>query len=82
LRLYQRILSQEKSLILSAKVDGKRAETIELKLPELKIEQARGLKNNATEHHNEIIDLVNKNLEKIRKIVIKTRPKVKGKSAA
>jgi len=73
---------KEKSLILSAKVDGKRAETIELKLPELKIEQARGLKNNATEHHNEIIDLVNKNLEKIRKIVIKTKPIGKSKSAA
>jgi DNA-directed RNA polymerase subunit RPC12/RpoP len=73
---------KEKSLILSAKVDGKRAETIELRLPELKIEQARGLKNNATEHHNEIIDLVNKNLEKIRKIVIKTRPKSKEKAVA
>lgn len=69
---------KEKSLILSAKVDGKRAETIELRLPELKIEQARGLKNEPTKHHDEIIDLVNKNIEKIRKIVIKTRPK-KGK---
>ena len=72
---------KEKSLILSAKVDGKRAETIELRLPELKIEQARGLKNNTTEHHDEIIDLVNKNIEKIRKIVIKTRPR-KGKLVA
>lgn len=72
---------KEKSLILSAKVDGKRAETIELRLPELKIEQSRGLKNEATKHHNEIIDLVNKNIEKIRKIVIKTRPK-KGKLVA
>ena len=72
---------KEKSLILSAKVDGKRAETIELRLPELKIEQSRGLKNNATKHHDEIIDLVNKNVEKIRKIVIKTRPK-KGKLVA
>lgn len=73
---------KEKSLILSAKVDGKRAETIELRLPELKIEQARGLKNNATKHHDEIIDLVNKNLEKIRKIAIKTRPRSKKKLVA
>lgn len=73
---------KEKSLILSAKVDGKRAETIELKLPELKIEQSRGLKNQATKHHDEIIDLVNKNIDKIRKIVIKTRPRSKSKSAA
>jgi hypothetical protein len=28
----------------SARVDGRRAETIELKLPELNIEQSRGLK--------------------------------------
>lgn len=73
---------KEKSLILSAKVDGKRAETIELRLPELKIEQARGLKNESTEHHDEIIDLVNKNIEKIRKIVIKTRPRSKKKLVA
>jgi hypothetical protein len=73
---------KEKSLILSAKVDGKRAETIELRLPELKIEQSRGLKNESTEHHNEIIDLVQRNMEKIRKIVIKTRPKSKEKAVA
>jgi len=73
---------KEKSLILSAKVDGKRAETIELKLPDLKIAQARGLKNESTEHHDQIIDLVNKNLEKIRKIVIKTKPRSKKKLVA
>lgn len=73
---------KEKSLILSAKVDGKRAETIELKLPDLKIEQSRGLKNKSTKHHYEIIDLVNKNIEKIRKIVIKTRPRGKSKLVA
>ena len=73
---------KEKSLILSAKVDGHRAETIELKLPELKIEQSRGLKNQPTKHHDTIIKLVESNLEKIRKIVIKTRPGGKEKSAA
>jgi DNA-directed RNA polymerase subunit RPC12/RpoP len=73
---------KEKSLILSAKVNGKRTETIELTLPELKIEQSRGFKNKSTEHHNQIIKLVKKNLNVIRKIVIDTRPRSKGKSAA
>lgn len=73
---------KEKSLILSARVDGKRAETIELKLPELKIEQSRGLNNSSTKHHEKIVDLVTKNIEQIRKIVIKTRPRGKSKLAA
>jgi putative sterol carrier protein/DNA-directed RNA polymerase subunit RPC12/RpoP len=59
---------KEKSLILSAKVDGKRAETIELILPTLKIEQSRGMNNNPTEHHKKIIQLVTKNLSKIKKL--------------
>jgi len=73
---------KEKSIILSARVDGRRAETIELKLPELKIEQSRGFKNQPTQHHEKIIKLVESNLEKIKKIVIKTRPRGKEKSAA
>jgi len=73
---------KEKSIILSARVDGRRAETIELKLPELKIEQSRGLKNQPTQYHDTIIKLVESNLEKIKKIVIKTRPRGKEKSAA
>jgi hypothetical protein len=59
---------KEKSLILSAKVDGKRTETIELILPTLKIEQSRGLNNNPTEHHQKIIQLVTRNLTKIKKL--------------
>lgn len=73
---------KEKSIILSARVDGRRAETIELKLPELKIEQSRGLKNQPTQYHDTIIKLVESNLEKIKKIVVKTRPRSKEKSAA
>jgi hypothetical protein len=72
---------KKNSLILSAKVDGKRAETIELRLPELKIEQARGLKNNTTEHHDEILNLVKTNLDKIKKRVTKTRSKRYKKEA-
>lgn len=70
------------SLILSAKVDGKRTETIEIKLPDLKINQCRGLKNNPTEHHKKIISLISNNIGKIRKIIIQTRPRGKQKSAA
>lgn len=66
---------KEKSLILSAKVDGKRAETIELKLPELKIEQSRGLSNKSTEYHDQILNLVKKNLGVIKKIVIQSKEK-------
>ena len=59
--------NKENSLIFSAKVDGKRTETIEVVLPTLKIAQSRGLKNNATKYHKQIVDLISKNLTKIKK---------------
>lgn len=74
--------SKQNSLVFSAKVEGKRTETIEVSLHSLKIEQSRGLDNKSTEHHNKIVNLVNKNLKEIRKIVIKTLPRGKQKSAA
>jgi hypothetical protein len=73
---------REKSIILSARVDGRRAETIELKLPEFKIEQSRGLKNQPTQHHDKIVELVKKNLEQIKKIVNNNRPRSAKKQAA
>lgn len=73
---------KKNSLILSAKVDGKRAETIELKVPEMKIVQSRGLKNNSTEYHEEIVSLVERNLEKIKKIVTQNNSKSRKKEAA
>ena len=74
--------AKEKSLILSAKVAGKRMETIEIKLPELKIEQSRGLGNKPSKYHDKIVELVTKNLIHIRKIAIKTRPKSRQKAVA
>jgi hypothetical protein len=68
---------KEKSLIFSAKVDGKRTETIQLKLPELKIEQARGLDNQPTVYHDEILDIFKSNLKHIRS---KLDPPVRKKS--
>lgn len=74
--------TKERSLVFSARVKGIRTETIEVLLPDMKIEQSRGLNNKSTEHHDAIVDLLSKNIEKIRKIVIKTRPRGKQKSAA
>jgi hypothetical protein len=73
---------KENSLILSAKVNGKRAETIELKLSDMKIQQSRGLSNKSTEHHEKIVSLLERNIEKIKKIAIKSRPQSTKKAAA
>ena len=55
------------SLILSATIDGKRVETIEVSLKTLKVLQSRGVCNKNTEYHDRIIELVNKNKRLIRK---------------
>ena len=54
------------SLILSATIDGKRVETIEISLKTLKVLQSRGVCNKNTEYHDRIIELVNKNKRLIR----------------
>ena len=53
------------SLVLSARIDEKPIETVEISLPELKIIQSRGLQNRATEFHDEIIKLVESNFNVI-----------------
>ena len=55
------------SLILSACIDGKRIETIEVSLKTLKVIQSRGVLNENTEYHDQIIKLVNKNKKEIVK---------------
>ncbi|OCB77987.1 PcfJ domain-containing protein [Flavobacterium crassostreae] len=57
---------KEKSLIFSAKVNGKRTETIEIKMPELTIVQSRGINNKSTDYHNKIVSLIKSNLAKIK----------------
>ena len=57
---------KEQSLILSARIDGKRIETIEVNLDTLKVVQSRGLQNKNTEYHDRIIDLVNRNIRQIQ----------------
>ena len=54
------------SLILSATINGKRVETIEVSLKTLEILQCYGACNKFTEHHKRIISLVNRNADTIR----------------
>ena len=57
---------KKQSLILSARIDGKRLETIEVSLETMKVIQCRGLQNKNTEYHDRIIDLVNRNIHQIQ----------------
>jgi hypothetical protein len=54
------------SLILSATIDGKRIETVEVSLSKLSVIQCRGVCNKNTQYHNNIIDLVNRNIPAIQ----------------
>lgn len=50
---------KEDSLILSATIEGKRIETIEVSLRTLEVVQSRGVCNKNTEYHEQIVNLVN-----------------------
>lgn len=56
------------SLILSARANGKRLETIEVSLRTYKIIQCQGVCNQNTPYHNRIVDLVNRNMNLIKAI--------------
>lgn len=58
---------KENSLILSATINGKRIETIEVSLKTFQVVQSRGACNSNTEYHKRIINLVNKNIKLIQK---------------
>lgn len=68
--------NKKNSLILSARLKDKPIETVEISLSEMKIIQARGEKNQATKHHEEIIDLVNNNLSLISSRMKKQKTKL------
>ncbi len=58
------------SLILSAKDrQGNRIETVEVNTQTFKVVQSRGVCNQNTPHHNEIINLVNNNMYRIRQAI-------------
>ena len=52
---------KEDSLILSATIEGKRIETIEMSLRTLEVVQSRGVCNKNTEYHEQIVKIVNAN---------------------
>lgn len=58
--------NKEHSLILSATIDGKRIETVEVSLKTFDVVQSRGVCNSNTEYHDRIIKLVNDNIHLIR----------------
>jgi len=53
------------SLILSAKVNGKKTETIELDLKNKIVIQSRGKRNKPTPYHDKIVELVKTNINLI-----------------
>ena len=58
--------NRKDSLILSATIDGKRIETVEVSLKTFEVVQSRGVCNGNTEYHERIIALVNDNINLIR----------------
>ncbi len=58
--------SKTDSLILSACIDGKKIETVELSLSQLRVIQSRGICNKNTEYHTQIINLVESNISQIQ----------------
>lgn len=61
---------KKESLLLSAKVDNKRTETIEVSLEDFTINQCRGFKNKDSRYHHKITELVNNNIPSIKKIAL------------
>lgn len=55
------------SLLLTAKVNGERAETIEVDLKRYELVQSRGVCNQNSKYHDKIVNLVNENMNEIRK---------------
>lgn len=57
--------ARKESLVLSAKKNGKRLETIEVNLNTFKIVQSRGVCNQNSDYHKQIIRIVEKNMYEI-----------------
>jgi hypothetical protein len=60
-------------LLMSARIDGQRIETIEISLASYSIIQCRGFDNNPTEYHDEIIQIVRQNMGKISRLIEKQK---------
>ncbi|MCK9629493.1 MAG: PcfJ domain-containing protein [Bacteroidales bacterium] len=59
---------KQDSICLSARIDEKPIETIELSLSEMKIVQCRGSYNSVTPHHDNIVNLLNNNINVIKSL--------------
>lgn len=55
------------SLILSAQIENRPVETIEISLSKMEIIQCRGHRNKATKHHSRILRIIRRNLPEIAK---------------
>lgn len=58
--------TKEDSLIFSASINGKRIETIEVSISQMKVLQCKGVCNKMTQYHNRIIQLVERNISQIQ----------------
>ena len=65
-----RYYNEDNSLILSARQNGQRLETVQVDLRDLRVAQSRGLKNEHTQHHKEIMSLVENNMNKIKNSIL------------
>jgi hypothetical protein len=54
------------SLVFSARIAGKPLETVELSLKTLKVVQSRGMRNTPSEYHDQILNLMKKNVKLIK----------------
>ena len=59
--------AKQDSLILSARMDARRLETIEVSLRNYSVVQSRGKRNVNTEFHERIVKLVESNMNLIKK---------------
>ncbi|UYW01775.1 PcfJ domain-containing protein [Flavobacterium agricola] len=60
--------NKQNSLILSAKVNNQRVETIEIDIEQLEVIQSRGLQNQASKFNKQILELLNNNLHQIAQV--------------
>lgn len=60
------------SIIFSARIAEQRVETVEFSLEQMKVVQCHGLQNKDTEHHADIINLVNSNARLIEQRMVAT----------
>lgn len=59
--------SKPDSLILTAQIGERHIETVEVSLKTFQVVQSRGICNKLTEYHDRIVDLVERNMEQIRR---------------